>query len=91
MPRTHDEIAALAGTMNSLLARLHSALARQRSFVADASHELRTPFAVLHGELELAAKPGRNREELAAAVAAAADEAARLSRITDDLLTAGAQ
>ncbi len=43
VPRTRDEIAALAGTMNDLLARLHSALARQRSFVADASHELRTP------------------------------------------------
>ncbi len=86
VPRTRDEIAALAGTMNSLLARLHSALARQRSFVADASHELRTPFAVLRGELELAAKPGRSREELTEAVAAASEEAARLSRITDDLL-----
>ncbi|MGO8955850.1 MAG: sensor histidine kinase [Streptosporangiaceae bacterium] len=86
VPRSRDEIAALAGTMNNLLARLHSALARQRSFVADASHELRTPFAVLQGELELAAKPGRSREDLADAVAAAADEAARLSRITDDLL-----
>jgi two-component system OmpR family sensor kinase len=86
VPRTHDEIAALAGTMNALLARLHRALARQRAFVADASHELRTPFAVLRGELELAARPGRNREELAAAVASAADEAARLTRITDDLL-----
>ena len=39
------------------------------------------------GELELAAKPGRSREELAEAVANAAEEAARLSRITDDLLT----
>ena len=87
VPRTRDEIAALAGTMNDLLGRLHSALARQRSFVADASHELRTPFAVLSGELELAARPGRTREELADAVASAADEAARLSRITDDLLT----
>ena len=87
VPRTRDEVAALAGTMNDLLGRLHSALARQRSFVADASHELRTPFAVLSGELELAARPGRTREELADAVASAADEAARLSRITDDLLT----
>jgi hypothetical protein len=87
VPATRDEIAALAGTMNDLLGRLHSALARQRSFVADASHELRTPFAVLSGELELAAKPGRTREELAEAVANAAEEAARLSRITDDLLT----
>jgi len=72
--------------MNDLLSRLHGALARQRSFVADASHELRTPFAVLQGELELAGRPGRSREELAAAVANAADEAARLTRITDDLL-----
>jgi len=86
VPRTHDEIAALATTMNDILDRLHGALARQRSFVADASHELRTPFAVLHGELELAGRPGRSREELATAVASAADEAARLTRITDDLL-----
>jgi two-component system, OmpR family, sensor kinase len=86
VPGTHDEIAALAGTMNDLLLRLRSALARQRAFVADASHELRTPFAVLHGELELAGRPGRSKEELSAAVASAAEEASRLTRITDDLL-----
>jgi hypothetical protein len=86
VPRTRDEIAALATTMNDLLGRLHLALARQRSFVADASHELRTPFAVLQAELELAGRPGRSREELASAVANAADEAGRLTRITDDLL-----
>jgi signal transduction histidine kinase len=86
VPGTHDEIAALAGTMNDLLLRLRSALARQRAFVADASHELRTPFAVLQGELELAGRPGRSREELSEAVASAADEASRLTRITDDLL-----
>ena len=68
VPRTRDEIAALAVTMNQLLARLQRALARQRALVADASHELRTPFAVLTGELELAGRPGRSREELAAAV-----------------------
>ena len=86
IPRTRDEIAALAETMNDLLARLQRALARQRGLVADASHELRTPFAVLRGELELAGRPGRTREELAAAVLSAAEEAARLARITDDLL-----
>ena len=86
VPRTKDEIAALAITMNDLLSRLQNALTRQRAFVADASHELRTPFAVLRGELELAGKPGRSREELATAVASAAEEAARLTRITDDLL-----
>jgi signal transduction histidine kinase len=72
--------------MNDLLARLHGALARQRAFVSDASHELRTPFAVLRGELELAERPGRSKEELSAAVASAAAEADRLTRITDDLL-----
>lgn len=86
VPATKDEVAALAGTMNDLLGRLHDALARQRAFVADASHELRTPFAVLSAELELAAKPGRSRAELAAAVTDASEEAARLSRLTDDLL-----
>jgi signal transduction histidine kinase len=86
VPRTHDEIAALAVTMNDLLVRLRRALARQRAFAADASHELRTPFAVLAGELELAGRPGRTKEELAAAVTVAGEEVTRLARITDDLL-----
>lgn len=86
VPRTHDEIAALAVTMNDLLVRLRGALAQQRAFAADASHELRTPFAVLAGELELASRPGRSKEELAAAVATAREEVTRLARITDDLL-----
>ena len=86
VPRTRDEIAALAATMNDLLGRLKGSLARQRALVADASHELRTPFAVLRGELELAGRPGRSREELAAAVDRAGEEVARLARITEQLL-----
>jgi HAMP domain-containing protein len=73
VPRTRDEIAALAATMNELLGRLQGSLARQRALVADASHELRTTFAVLRGEVELASRPGR-REELAAAVDRASEE-----------------
>lgn len=86
VPGTRDEIATLAVTMNQLLGRLRGALARQRALVADASHELRTPFAVLSGELELAGRPGRSREELALAVARAGEETARLARLTDQLL-----
>ena len=86
VPSTRDEIAALADTMNDLLGRLQGVLARQRALTADASHELRNPLAALRGELELAARPGRTREELAAAVGSAAAEAERLTRLTDDLL-----
>jgi len=86
VPRTGDELAALAGTMNDLLARLQEALARQRGFVSEASHELRTPLAVLGAELELASRPGRSRDELVRAVAEAEDEVARLTRLTNDLL-----
>ena len=86
VPATRDEIAALAGTMNDLLGRLQRALARQRAFVADASHELRSPLAVLRGELELAGRPGRSRDDLAATVRNATAETDRLARITDGLL-----
>jgi len=86
VPATRDEIAALARTMNDLLTRLGDALARERSFVADAGHELRTPLAILRTELELASRPGRTRAELASAVAAAAEETDRLARLAEDLL-----
>jgi two-component system, OmpR family, sensor kinase len=86
VPRTKDEVAALAATMNDLLSRLRRALERERAFVADASHELRSPLAILRGELELAGRPRRGASELTAAVRTAAEEADRLSRITDDLL-----
>jgi signal transduction histidine kinase len=86
VPRTKDEVAALAGTMNDLLSRLRGALERERALVADASHELRSPLAILRGELELAGRPGRSTAEHAAAVHSCAEEADRLARITDDLL-----
>ena len=86
IPRTNDEIAALATTMNELLGGLHESLRRQRAFVADAGHELRTPFAVLQGELELASRPGRNREEISAALTKASEEARRLTKLANDLL-----
>src|SRR4051794_33121069 len=86
VPGTDDELAALASTLNELLERLQRSLARQRTLVSDAGHELRTPLAVLRTELELADRPGRSREELAEAVSYAAVEADRLSQLADDLL-----
>ena len=86
VPATRDEIAALAQTMNDLLRSIQSALARERNLIADASHELRTPFAVLQGELELAARPGRSQEELQDTLGRVSEEVSRLWRLADDLL-----
>jgi signal transduction histidine kinase len=86
VPPTRDEIAALATTMNDLLFRLQTALQRQRDFVADAGHELRTPLAVLRTELELAGRQNRSVEELREAVAHATLETERLARLSDALL-----
>ncbi|HEY2057151.1 MAG TPA: ATP-binding protein [Amycolatopsis sp.] len=59
-PRSGDEIARLAGTMNTMLARLDDAVARQSRFTSDASHELRSPLASMQTQLEvLLAHPGR--------------------------------
>ena len=86
VPHTRDEIAALVETMNALLEKVQASIERERDFVADASHELRTPFAVLRGELELAQRPGKSRDELLDAIHRAADEAERLTTLADDLL-----
>jgi len=53
VPATHDEIAHLAGTMNEMLDRLEGAAARQREFVSDASHELRSPLTAMRTTLEV--------------------------------------
>jgi heavy metal sensor kinase len=86
VPGTGDEIARLGQTLNAMLDRLERALESQRAFAADASHELRTPIAVLRGELDVALRRERPPEELRAALAAALDEAVRLSALADDLL-----
>jgi signal transduction histidine kinase len=84
-PTSADEIARLATTMNRMLDRLEDGQRRQRRFVADASHELRSPVATLRQHAEVArAHPDRiSPDELAGTVLA---EALRMQQLVDDLL-----
>lgn len=86
VPDGGDSLTRLAQTFNALLLRLHTSLDRQRTLVADAGHELRTPLAVLKTELQTAVRPGRTRADLEDSVMHAEREAARLAALADDLL-----
>lgn len=85
VPDSADEIARLAETMNSMLARLQAAARAQHRFVADASHELRSPLATIRTTTELAAlhPEAMDRERAAALVLS---ETRRLERLVSDLL-----
>ena len=86
VPETGDELQRLAETLNGMLDRLHGALDRERRFVDEASHALRTPLGVLKAEVDLALKEPRSRDELEAALRSIAQETERLRRLTQDLL-----
>ncbi len=86
VPPSGDEVARLGGTLNSMLDRLEDALQRERTFVIDASHELRGPLAVLKTEFELALRAPRDLGTLEQAIRSAADETDRLVQLAGDLL-----
>ncbi|PRX19577.1 sensor histidine kinase [Actinoplanes italicus] len=85
VPDSGDEIAALAATMNTMLDRIEAASAVQRRFVADASHELRSPLATIHANADLLT--GAELDEPAERSATRIRrESTRLARLVDDLL-----
>ncbi len=85
VPDSGDEIARLAATMNDMLSRLAEGQRTQRRFVADASHELRSPLATLAASIEFAATDpsGRTWSQMAPVLVA---EVARMGRLVSDLL-----
>jgi signal transduction histidine kinase len=82
-PRGDDEVADLARALNGMLAALDAARLRERRFLADASHELRTPVTSLAGNVEFLVRHGVNPEVLADLQL----DTARLQRLVGDLLT----
>lgn len=82
----HDELGRLATVVNALLERVHIAFLQQRQFVADASHELRTPIAIVRGEADVTLQRAkRNEVEYREALGIISEESVRLTRIVDDL------
>ena len=81
-----EELAVLVTSFNELLSRLDQSFETMRRFVADASHELRTPIAVIRGEADVALSQERTPAEYRESLGIILDEARRLSRLVDDLL-----
>jgi two-component system OmpR family sensor kinase len=97
VPPVRDEIGRLGATLAAMLDRLRFSqltqrdlLERQRRFLADASHQLRTPLAIIKAEVELAHAGGDDPTTLRAALDSAGEEAERLGRLTDQLLVLAA-
>ena len=82
VPESADEIAALAVTLNQMLDRLTAARGRQRAFVADAAHELRSPLASIRVQLEVAQRVGDGTDSTAELLL----DVDRLSVLVEDLL-----
>ena len=86
VPTAHDEIRELALTVNDLLDRLQGAFVSQEAFVSDASHQLKTPLAILKGELDWIKKESRSPQELSAFFESASQEINSLAKLVEELL-----
>lgn len=85
VPTADDELTRLSRTFNALLDRVEDAFTQRRQFTADASHELRTPVAIVIGESELALSGDRSPDQYRAALRIIHGEARRLASIVGDL------
>jgi len=82
-----DELGQLARAFNGLVGRLRNTLQTQRQFMADASHELRTPVSIIQTTADVAMSRGsRQEEDYREALGAVGAEARRLGRLVDDML-----
>lgn len=82
-----DELVRLALTLNEMIERLESSFGALRRFTADASHELKTPLAVMRADVERAMAPSVSRTERAIALEEALQQVTRMAGLVDQLLT----
>ena len=85
--RAEDEVGVLAEAFNGMLDRLEAAFRREREFVSDASHELRSPLTVLRGRIEMLIRERGKGDEVAEESRELLREVTRMDRLVDDLLT----
>ena len=81
------ELARLAGTLNEMIGRLETTFGALRRFTADASHELKTPLAVMRVDVERAMSPTATPNEKAIALEEALEQVTRMADLVDSLLT----
>jgi heavy metal sensor kinase len=87
VPHNSSELEQLAESFNRVLDRLGSALATQRRFMADASHELRTPISIMRTAADVTlSEDTRDEDEYRDALTVVAQHASRLTRLVDDML-----
>lgn len=86
LPHNKDELYILSDTINHLLDRIERAIEREKSFTSYASHEFRTPLAVLKGTLEVLIRKPRHQEEYEEKIKYCVDEIDRLNHLVDELL-----
>jgi signal transduction histidine kinase len=87
LPGPEDELKQLGDTFDAMLARLDAAFAAQRQFVADASHELRNPLAIIRTNVDVAlADPRADPEDLRHTIVVVKRASDRMARLVDDLL-----
>ena len=87
VPRARDEVHNLALTLNEMIGRLDQAFTQQRRFVADASHELRTPVTVIRSITDVALEDPHSLEECVEALRDINAETKRLGQVINILLT----
>jgi heavy metal sensor kinase len=86
VPNTKDELQRLTETWNAMLARLQSAISKVSQFTADASHELRTPVAIIRLAAESALRKTRSETEYREALQRIQKESENMTRLIEDLL-----